>query len=77
MTLKVVRRRTPSSAEGTRGGKAKRGGIPPSCLGGGGGGYGVHLPPTKICILNASMFVFNGVLCFGDYNSVALVTLFT
>ena len=24
-----------------------------------GSGFGVHLPPTNVCILNASMFIFN------------------
>ena len=52
--LKVVRRRKPSSAKGTRGGKHERGIYPPLLL------WGVWGSPPRIFkILSASMCVFN------------------
>ena len=60
--LKVVRRRKPSSAEGTRGGRAREGGLFPLSLGGLGG-----LPLDFFLFLSASMCVLMCVFhAFGN-----------
>ena len=69
--LKVIRRRKPSSAEGTRWGRARDGGYSPSHKGGGGLG---GLLEAFFSILSASMCVFNGVLSVWDQILVVLVT---
>ena len=60
--LKVVRRRTSSSADGTRGGEHERG-TPPHLRGS---------PPRKFWFFSASLCFFNWFLCVWDQISVTI-----